>query len=352
MADFAPGSLYVDVPQTNMAVRRFVSDGRFIATKMVPKLVVKKPSGLYTTVNVGDLNRDELEPRGPTAAPKKAAWGYGTAPFKTDARSLEYDVNDAAAAAADVERNPELLVPRVLAYKAALHTERRMAATFFTPSAWYRTVTGAGADNTGTATAKNRLYFDNAGADIIEAIQDEIRIQSNLTGMAPEQMGFAMGGRLWHKVRNAAKIKAQVFATINGNNTLIAAARAAEAPQIAALLGIKWVGVSTAIYNAALENETPNNLPIVPPDDGLLFYSPTAGDENGDAGLTLQSEEPAAFARFVWNGVASDQGIQIRKVRDEKAGPGGSWANIIDVYNGFGVITPEAGTYFQGMVTP
>lgn len=35
------GSLYVDVPQTGVAVRRIQSDGKFVALKMVPKLVVR-----------------------------------------------------------------------------------------------------------------------------------------------------------------------------------------------------------------------------------------------------------------------------------------------------------------------
>lgn len=352
-ADFLPGSLYVDVPMTGVAVRRFQSDARFLAAVMCPRLIVKKPSGLYTVVSMADLNRDEMAPRGPTAPAERAAWGYSNATFSTDARSLEYDVNDAAQAASDVERNPDVIIPRVLAYKALIHTERRLATTFFSSAAWYRTVTGASSDSgsEGTTTM-DRLYFDNENADIVEAITEEMRLQSILTGMMPT--GLALGSRLWHKIRNSAKIKSQIVGLAGGSigNAVIAMGRQALLPEFAALCGLQWVGVSEAIYNSAGENQTATNALIVPQDDAVLFYSATAGQADGDAMMTVDSDEPTALARFVWNGVASGEGIQIRKVRDEKAGPGGSFANIIDVYNGFGVITPECGTYLTGMVTP
>lgn len=351
MSDFSAGSLYVDVPQTGVAVRRFQNDSRFIATRACPKLVVKKPTGLYTVVNMADLNRDEMAVRGADGVARAAAWSNSTATFSTDARSLKYNLNDAAQAASDVERNPEVMIPRALAYKANIHTERRFASAFMTSSAWYRTVTGAGADSAGTATAKNRLYFDNASADPTEAIQDEIRIQSMLTGCKPTSV--IMGNRVWHKIRNSAKVKSQIVGLAGGaiGNAIIAMARPAELPEFARLLGIQYACVSEGIYNTALEGETATNAPIIAQDDMLLVYNAAAGQENGDAMMTLESDEPTAFARVVWNGVASGEGIQIRKVRDEQAGPGGSWASIIDVYNGFVVVTAQCGTYFSGMVT-
>lgn len=352
MSDFLPGSLYVDVPQTGVAVRRMQMDDRFVAMRMVPRLTVRKPSGLYTVVNMADLNRDEMEPRGPTSPAKRAAWAYSNATFSTDARSLEYDLNDAAQAGSDVERNPDVIIPRVLAYKALIHMERRIASTFFVDSAWYRVVTGAVADNAGTATAKNRLYWDNASADPVEAITDEIRIQSMLTGLKPTGMVF--GNRVWHKVRNSAKVKSQIVGLAGGaiGNAVIAMARQAELPEFARLVGLQWCAVSEAIYNTSLEGEAATNAAIIPQDDALLYFSPNAGQEGADAMMTVDSDEPSAFARFVWNGVASGEGVQIRRFRKEDAGPGGSWAHVIDVYNGFGVVTPECGTRFKNMVTP
>lgn len=346
-SDFAPGSLYVDVPQTGVAVRRMQTDDRFIAMQMVPRCVVKKPSGLYTVVNMADLNRDEMAVRGPTSQAQSAAWSYSTAPYATDARSLKYDANDAAIAASDVERNPDVIIPRVLAYKAMIHLERRVSQTFFTSSAWYRTVTGAGTDSGSEGTtAMNRDYWSDSASDPVNAITEEIRIQSKLTGQKPT--GLALGSKVWQVLRNHSKVKAQITSTIAPGITL-GMPRQAELPEMAKLLGLKWVGVSEGIYNTSLENEAATNSYIVPETDALLFYSETAGEE-GDAMMTVESDTPSAFARFVWDALAGGEGVQIRKFRDERIGPGGSTTSVIDVYNGFGVITKECGTYFTGIV--
>lgn len=360
MSDPLYGSLYTDAPATGIAVRRMQSDQRFVSIRMVPRMLVMKQSGTYYVFNTGDLNRDEMDARGPNAPAQKAGWRKATRTFSTDARSLEYDLNDAEAAGSDVQINPEITIPDTLAYKASLHLERRMSAAFFVDSVWYRKITGAGSDSAGSATAKDRLYFDNTSADPLEALTDEIRILAKLTGADPSEMGLTLGARLWHKIRNHAKIKAQIVGLAGGpiGNAIIGMAQPAETDQLRQLLGIKWVGVSTGIYNTAAFNaadpDNESNDYIVPQDDALLFVNPVVGNDSANAVMTPQTRQPPAFARAVWNGVAGadGEGVQIRKVRDEKAGPSGSWCSIIDVYNGFVVVTPKCGVRFAGMVTP
>lgn len=347
------GQTYVDVPATGVAVRRIQSDGRFIARRMVPRLNVKKPTGLYKVIYSADLNRDEMEPRGPTAPAKVAGWRTGEAIYKTDARSLEYDANDAEVAASDVETNPEVSIPRVLGYKALLHMERRMSGKFFVDGAWERQVTGAAADANLDTNAASRTHFDDANADPIEALTDEIRRLELRTGADRTQMGVSMGNRIWHTIRNHPKVKAQIVSVGPGAG-LIALARQAETEDIRRLLGVAWVGVSTAIYNAAVMHKDPadpanlDNQPIVPQDDILIFVSPNAGNEDADAGMTLAEDQPSAFCRPVWTGVAVD-GVQVRKFRKEDAGPSGSWASVIDVFNGFEVVSKECAVRLKGM---
>jgi hypothetical protein len=360
------GNNYVDEIQTGIAVRRIQSDERFVAPMMVPKLMVNKPSGLYPVFNSGDLNRDELQPRGPTAPAQKAGWRTSNKLFDTDARSLEYDLNDAQVAASDIEINPEITIPTVLAYKANLHLERRMAEEFFSVSGgvstvWYRTVTGAGSDSASEGTtAMNRIYMDNASADPIAAFSAEARILSKRTGASKKQMGLVFGAILWEKVRNSAKVKSQIVGVAGSSigNALIAMARQAELEEFARLIGVRYCAVSEAIYNAKVmtsdATERPDNQYIVPEASALLFVNPVAGMETANAIMTPTTPQPPAFARAVWSGVsgANGEGVQIRRFRKEDAGPGGSWAHVIDVYNGFVVVTDEAGTLFTGMVTP
>jgi hypothetical protein len=350
------GQRYVDVPMTGVAVRRMQSDARFIATTMVPRLPVLKPSGTYPVFSIADINRDEMQVRGPESRPAKAGWRHSYQTYSTDARSLAYDLNDAEAAASDVEIDPSEMIPSLLAYKALLHLERRMAAKLFVAGNWYRVVTGASSDTTGSATAKNRLYVDNASADPIEAFTDEIRILSLLTGADPSQMGIAFGNRLAHKLRNSAKVKSQIVGLAGGaiGNAIVGMARQASMDEIARLLGIAWCGASSAVYNSAAKTSDQSvytNTPIVPADDALLFVNPSIGQTDAVAAMTRSTPQPPAFCRPVWTAAVAD-GVSVRRVRDELAGPLGSWTHVVDVFQGFEIVTPTCGTYFSGLVTP
>src|ERR1044071_2383333 len=172
MTDFLPGSLYVDIPHTGIAVRRFQTATNFLAPFLAPRQVVKKPTGLYTVWRMGDLNPDELPLRGPSAPPATSSFNRDLATYKTDARSLAYDLNAAAQAATDVDSDPSVIIPMALAYKALISAEIRVANTFFTSTAWYRTVTGVasgaspGADGatTGPRAAHDRNYAGHPAA--------------------------------------------------------------------------------------------------------------------------------------------------------------------------------------------
>jgi hypothetical protein len=348
MTDFLPGSLYVDIPQTGIAVRRFQTATNFLAPFLAPRQVVKKPTGLYTVWRMGDLNRDELALRGPSAPPATSSFNRDLATYKTDARSLAYDLNAAAQAAADVDSDPSVIIPMALAYKALISAEIRVANTFFTSTAWYRTVTGVasgaspGADG---ATTGTRVYIDDDTVDPVKMIADEIRRQGLLTGQDPIAMVF--GRKFWNGLRNNAKVRAQ----LTTGTTPVILQRPASLDQMAMLLELQWCGVSKAVYNTKLENETPSNSLIVPADAALLYFAPGAGGRDVDAQLNVGAEQPSALARFVWDGVAMD-GMQVRVFPDQNAGPGGSMRSVIDVYHGYGVITKEMGTLFTGMVTP
>lgn len=348
MSDFLPGSQYVDVPQTGIAVRRFQTATNFLAPFLAPRQPVKKPSGLYTVWRMSDLNRDELQPRGPSAPPATSAFNRDLATYKTDARSLAYDLNAATAAASDVDSDPEVVIPMALAYKALISSEIRVANTFFVSGAWYRTVTGVASGETpgtdGAATGTRR-YVDDDSVDPVKMLMDEIRRQGLLTGQDPIAMAF--GRKFWNGLRNNAKVRASL---VQGATPVIQQ-RAATLAQMAALLELQWCGVSKAVYNASLEGETVTNQLIVPSDSALLYFAPGAGGMDVDAQMNVGADQPSALARFVWEGVAMD-GMQVRRYPDQNAGPGGSMRSVIDVYHGYGVVTKEMGTLFTGMVNP
>lgn len=355
MSDPLFGSLYVDVPQTGVAVRRMQSDSKFIARRMVPMLKVLKPSGKYPVIVDGDLNRDEMEARGPNAPAQKAGWRRVLQDFSTDARSLGYDLNDAEAAGADVETNPDIWIPRTLGYKALLNLEIRLKDKFFVDGVWERLITGAGADANLDTDAPSRLFVDDANADPVEQFTDEIRRLMLRTGCGPMDIALSIGNKAWHKIRNHAKVKSQIVGLAGGpiGNAIVGMARQATEQQFADLLGIREVLVGTAMHNtAAMKADAtakPTNTAIIPEEESLLYVNPFPGD----AGMDPNNEQPAAFCRPVWSGVAgaNDEGVQIRRFRDEKAGPSGSWSHVIDVYYGLEVVTKSAGVRWKNMLT-
>lgn len=349
------GSLYVDVPQTGVAVRRMQSDKKFIARDMVPMLKVLKPSGKYPVIVDGDLNRDEMEARGPNAPAQKGGWRRILQDFSTDARSLGYDLNDAEAAGADVETNPDIWIPQVLGYKASLNLEVRLKTKFFADGVWERNINGAGADANLDTDTPDRLFVDNANADPVEQFTDEIRRLMIRTGCGPMDICLAIGNLAWHKIRNHAKVKSQIVGVAGGpiGTALVGMAKQATQQQFAELLGIRKVLVGMAMRNTGVMTSDatlkPTNAAIIPEEESLLYVNPY----DGDAGMDPNSLQPAAFCRPVWSGVAgaNNEGVQIRKFRDEKAGPSGSWSHVIDVYYGLEVVTKSAAVRWKNMLT-
>jgi len=346
---FAPPSFYVDAIQTGVAVRRFQTEANFIAPFLAPVQRVVKPSGLYTVWSMADFNRNEMEARGPTAPPKVGSFDRGTQRFDTDAQTLAYDLNDAAMAASDIDSNPETMIPRALAYKALISAEFRAAKAFFAPgvtSPWYRTVTGGAADaiNAGGTTGV-RKFVDDATNDPVAWVANERSQQGKRTGQKPNAMVF--GDTFWQKLRNHPLIRA----TLTTGSFPVVRNQMASLADVAGLLELQYVGVSSAILNTALPGLAATNAYIVPEDGALLYWAPGAGSADGSADLNIGVDEPAAMARFVWTTMAPN-GMQIRKYREENAGPGGSMRSVLDMYMGYGIVTADMGTLFRAMVAP
>jgi len=346
---FTGPNYYVDAIQTGVAVRRFQTEANFIAPFLAPRQNVQKPSGLYTVWTMDDFNRNEMEVRGPTALPKVGTFARATQRFDTDAQTLAYDLNDAAQAASDIDSNPNTMIPRALAYKALLSAEFRTAKAFFAPGAaspWYRTVTGGAADaiSSGNATGVRR-YVDDATNDPVAWFADERSQQGKRTGQKPNAAVF--GDTFWQKLRNHPLIRA----TLTTGSFPVVRNQMASLTDIAGLLELQYVGVSSAILNTALPGLAATNSYIVPADGALLYYAPGAGSANADASLNIATDQPSAMARFVWTSMAPD-GMQIRRYREENAGPGGSWRSVMDMYNGYGIVTADMGTLFRAMITP
>lgn len=330
---------HVDVLVTNQAMTFLQTDDRFLGVRDVPLLLVQEQSGILSVLDTDDLNRDEVKQRGRQSEAEKAGFGYKDVPYKTDERSLEYDLNAAQAAGASPGRNPADVIPWALAYKGNLHIETRFSTTLWKNDAtWYRVVTGAAADNAGTDQAKDRVYWSDITKDPIPALRQEVDIFLKRTGMLPTKL--RLGRELFTTLANHPLVRAQVAVMASGGSSATASfTPPATEMQLSALIGVP-VSVGSAIQNLAGRGLPANNSFILPSKSALLTY---------DAPQRIVTENtPTGFARIAFNKLAPE-GFQVRRFPRPEIGPGGSEAHVLDLYFGFVIVDNKMGTYFHNM---
>lgn len=330
---------HVDQIVTNQAMEFFQNDDMFIAVRDVPAILVDQPSGILSVLDRDDLNRDEVAARSRQSQAEKAGFAFKDVTYKTDERSIEYDLNAALQAGASPGRDPSRVIPLALAFKAKIHTETRLVTDVFASSKWFRTVTGAGADgaDAGDHSAQNRKQWSDATSDPIAALRSEIDTFLILTGKLPTNL--RLGRQLFTQIATNPNVRAQVSVIVAGASQTATFTPPATAAQLSALLGLN-VSVSSAIQNTANKGAAAVNAFIVPGKDGLLsFDSPTQYTDG---------KVPTAFARIVFQGLAPD-GFQVRTFPRPEIGAGGSMASVLDIYNGYLVIDNKLGTYLSGL---
>lgn len=331
---------HVDQIVTNQAMEFFQTDEMFIAVRDVPAILVDAPGGILSVLDRDDLNRDEVAVRGRQSQAEKAGFGFKDVTYKTDERSLEYDLNAALAAGANPGRDPSLVIPLALALKAKIHTETRFATDIFASAKWFRTVTGqAGADaaDAGDHSAQLRKYWSDPTNDPISAIRGEIDLFLEISGMLPTNL--RLGRQLFTAISNNPLVRAQVALSIAGGSQAVTYTPPATTMQLSMLLGLK-VSVSSAIQNTANKGAVAVNSFIVPSKDGLLSFDSPSQFTDGQV--------PTGFARVINQKLAPD-GFQVRTFPRPEIGAGGSTASVLDIYNGFVVIDNKLGTYLAGM---
>lgn len=343
MALHLSGDLYTDAVLTRAAVANFQKDMRFVAAKAFPRMIVDKPTGLYDKVKTADLNRDEMEARGPNAVASVAKIDYEQATYAVPTESIAFEINDTTRKAANVSRDPARVIPRVLALKGLIRLERMVANKFMTLASnpWYRTITGGASDSVTTGTSSTRKYFNSASTDLVKAILEEATEISDQCGQDPDAMLFSRDAWIAFRTNDS------VLAALTVAGVPVSRNRPATTQEVASLLELSWVGVSKATYNSAQKGLAESNARIVPPGTALLYVRGSDADDPGE----WVDEMPVAGACQVWaDGAGNREGLRIRRFRNEMAGSGGSDRSELDTFRDYGVINNKMGTFFTGMV--
>lgn len=336
-----PGDLYTDAVLTRGAISNFQKSTRFVAARAFARMIVDKPSGLYDKIRTGDLNRDEMAARATNGTAARAEINYDQSTYKVPTESLAYSLNDTARKAASAQRDPSKSIPKILALKALIRLERMLAAKIMISGSWYRTITGGASDSVSAGASSTRKRFSDSSTDLVKAILDEASFMSDVAGEDPDAMLFSRDAWISFRTNDS------VVAALNVAGVPVSRNRPATEQEVASLLELKWVGVSKATYNTSPEGVAASNAKIVPAGTALLYYRGADGDDPG----VWTDDMPVAAACQVWaDGAGNQEGLRIRRFRDEKAGAGGSDHSEIDTFRDYGVVTPEMGTFFTGMV--
>lgn len=323
----------------------------FVSVRDVPLITVPVQAGKLALIKEEYVNRDDvaLRPSEMTEA-NRTTIGVGTVDYATDERAVEAILSAADAKKIGYEYGADVptLIPRVLAKKANIHIEGRFSALWAAAS-WYRTVTGNASDSGAEGTtAMNRKFWTDATNDPIAAIQAEKEIFLLRTGLMPTNL--RLGYRLFNTLARHPLVRAQVNAVIGGQTTATAFTPPATAQQLSQLCGLK-VSVSWAIKNTSMVDGSPTNTLIVNGDDALMTYD-TPGEFRAQAGSTgvptVALTESCGFARVAWDGVAPN-GYSVRATDAPRVGAGGSHSWILDLYQGYVIVDPLFGTFFDGM---
>lgn len=332
-------NLRIDPLVTAQAMQFFQTDNRFLGVRDVPLMRVDTPSGILSVLDTDDLNRDEVRKRTSDAEAEKAGFKFKDVTFKTDERSLEYDVNAARMAGASPGRDPSKVIPFALAYKASIHTEVRFKDLWASAS-WFRTVTGAAADGADTGVAMPRKFWSDSTTDPVSALRKEVDIFLKRTGMLPTAL--RLGRELYTTLATHEKVRAQVSVMVSGTSSSTSAKLMPPATeeQLSALFGMR-VTTGSAIRNLAAEGLAANNDFILPPKSALMTFDAPS--------QIITPDTPTGFARLAFTGLSPD-GFQVRVFDRPEIGAGGSKAHVLDIYNGFLVVDNKMGTFFDTMM--
>lgn len=336
---------------TSQAMEFSQSMEGFVSVRDVPLIIVPAQSGKLALIKEEYVNRDDvaLRPSEMTEAARTTI-GVGTVNYSTDERAVEAILSAADAAKIGYEYGADVptLIPRVLAKKANIHIEGRFSSLWASGS-WYRTVTGNASDSGSEGTtAMNRKFWTDATNDPIAAIMAEKEIFLLRTGLMPTNL--RLGFRLFGTIARHPLVRAQVNAVIGGQTTATAFTAPATAAQLSQLIGMN-VSVSWAIKNTSMVDGAPVNALIVNGDDALMTYD-TPGEfratSNNGGPPTVALTQSCGFARVAWDGVVPN-GYSVRAAEAPRIGAGGSFTWILDLFQGYVIVDPLFGTFFDGM---
>jgi hypothetical protein len=258
--------MHVATPLQNLTIAAMNKDDDFILEEACPFMNVDKQTDRYYIYGVGDWNRIEMQPRGPSERSHGAGWSVSNTTYECTREAVHssYDWSDKAEAddAFDLDTDHSVY----LAQQSKLRAEQLFATEIMIAATWTTDFDGASAK---AYSSSEVLYWDNASGDPQE---DHIYLAGQvkaLCGQWPNVMviGFDVFSAL---VTNATVRDAIKHTQFTGVKEVAA--------KLAGYFGVEKLLIAGAFYNSAAEGAT-DVLGFLVPSDSVWagFIDPTEG---------------------------------------------------------------------------
>lgn len=262
--------VHVDRPLTNMSVAYMQRQTRFIADRVFGTLPVDKKSDLYFVYGREFFLSDDAQLRAPATESAGGGYGITTDNYACKVYAYHKDVDGQTRANTDNPLDADRDATQHVSQKMLIKREVEFLGSYFQPSTWTGSTTGADITPLTLWDAANNTFIEDVDAQIWHLAK---------TGYFPNKIIF--GSDAWKAIRNDAEVLDRIKYTERAIATtdIVASLLAPpEEPDFEVL-------VATAVKNNAAEGATVDMEFIASSKDVLLCYAePEPGLQKVSAG--------------------------------------------------------------------
>ena len=316
-------ALHVNRPLTDVLIAYTQDEMAFAAGRVFPEVGVQKASDIIPQWDRGDMLRDEMQRRAPTAKFARAGLrNDNTLSYSVETFGLEFPVDDDIRANQDEPYDLDEAAAVYLGQKILIKRELEFVTRAFTTGIW--TGSSTGTDLTG---GTNFGKWNDATSTPIEDVKTQKRAILEETGRMPNVLVVGQAG--WDALSEHPDIVDRLS---------IAQTRVVTRDLVASLMEIDEVVVSMATRNTAQEGLTTDGS-LIFGSNALLVYRPPAGQRNAYL--------PAAGYTFAWRPFTPLGSTAVSTYRDETIK---SDIHRVEAAWDIKVVGPALGAFFSGVI--
>ena len=293
--------LHVNVPLTNVSIAYIQKSSEFIATKVFPKVPVKKQSDLYWKYSKSDWRRTDVQRRAPSTETPGVGWKYDTDSYFAHVYGIHKDIDDQVRANADSNFRLDSDATKFVTNQLLLKRDIDWCDRFFKTGVWGTEKTGKSSN----PSTNEFLQWNDDASDPINDVSQWLIDFRQLTGF--KQNVMVVGANVLQELKNHPDIIDRIKYTQKGIVSEDLIATLFDVDRIVTAYATQANTAETT--DARTQDEAATYSFIADSKSLLLAYSPS--------GPSLQT--PAAGYTFTWDGylAGNSEGVRIKNFRQE-----------------------------------